>query len=265
MVNCQAPWFELCSRNSAVLSFGMLRHMVGLSFWDSAHAHSQSPYSVAPNSQGIATFVPSTSHKPARGLHIAYTGGGVNSCLAFRHKSLASFFSISNAILHKDRNPCFSYKGLPMLEASIQHSTLRSSATDIPAFISREPTPWRRWVGITDIQFNARVVNTSFRRRKLHYLPRCGRVIQLALGLYTCSKIRSQNSLYSPFGHHGAVNLDTPSLNGFLSCTSHCAQPTTCPLSLSTTKYQVLEGEEVWCSQNRVLDSATAAAWAADV
>ena len=153
---------------------------------------------------------------------------------------------MSNANFRTDRNPCFSYNGLPIAVASIQLSMLRESACEIPAAIMREPMPWRRWVGMTDIQFNAECMSQRPEIKiawwKAGCSPRCGLLIQIARGLYTCSITLSQNSRYSPSGHHEALTFGAPSLNGFSRCTSHCAQPTAFPLASSTTRYQLLEG-----------------------
>lgn len=106
-------------------------------------------------SQGNTTGFPDSSQAPFFGLHIVKNGVGVISCAHLRHTSLASLLSVSNTILNNERNPCFSYNGFPIDEASIQHSTPNSSARETPTFISSEPMPWRRYAGKTAIQLSA--------------------------------------------------------------------------------------------------------------
>jgi hypothetical protein len=109
-----------------------------------------------PKVQGSFTSLPSSHfHTPLFGLHMANIGGGVISCAHLRHSSLALVRSLSNARLSRDWNSNFSYNGLPIVEASIQHSRFRVSARRMPTFINREPTPRRRCEGTTASQFRA--------------------------------------------------------------------------------------------------------------
>lgn len=78
---------------------------------------------------------------PCFGLHMANIGGGVISCAHFRHSSLAPVRPLSNARFRRDWNSNFSYNGLPMVDASIQHSRFRLSARRTPTSIKRRPTP----------------------------------------------------------------------------------------------------------------------------
>lgn len=86
---------------------------------------------------------------------MAKIGAGVSSWALLLHSSLALALSVSKAIFNNDSKPNFSYSGLPMADASNQHSRSSSSARTIPTSISKQPIPRSRWAGSTAIQLSA--------------------------------------------------------------------------------------------------------------